>query len=195
MRKIIGDLSDTDRVLVGLQLRAGGTSMTDRQALLDRFEAGWPSGDGPLRPDPLRHRCLRPLRAGDRQHPGAVRAAPRGPLHPRGRRRAPGSVADVVLRRRRGPDPHQGGAAAQADARRRPLRHRASARRSRHHRRQSSASRTAGDDRRALATAASSWRSCAPGWLPPRRRCERSGTGRSTRSSWARSPGRSGCSP
>ena len=73
MRKIIGDLSDTDRVLVGLQLRPASHERRHerRHPAQVRGPAGG-AGDGGVRAHPLRHRRIRHVGAGDRQRPGAV---------------------------------------------------------------------------------------------------------------------------
>ena len=69
IRKIIGDLSDTDRVLVGLQLRPWAATCRDR------------GGRGPaLGADALRERRLAPLLRGDRDRSdgSATRTSPDG---------------------------------------------------------------------------------------------------------------------
>ena len=113
IRRIIGDLSNTERTLVGLHVDPEFGGVTSSAP---------PAGDlAGLRADAVRQRRLRPVRARDRQHPGAVRSASARAGPALGHRRPRRSGRRDHARCDRGTHAREARAAPRAQTRRRPV--------------------------------------------------------------------------
>ena len=82
LKKIIGDLSSEERVLVGLELRPRSRRIRgphDAALAPHRSRSPPPAAAEPVRPAPVRHRHHREVDPGHPQHPPHLRPTPRRP--------------------------------------------------------------------------------------------------------------------